>query len=73
MDGSERASSNLIFYYVLVDVVLSLAIFLVVCVFGPRIQGFLNLSVLRGMTAVVSERALVGRRRAALGSENLLS
>jgi hypothetical protein len=73
MNGSERASSNLILDYVLVDAVFSLAIFLVICVFGSRIQGFLDLSVLRGMAAVVSERALVGRRRAALGSENLLS
>jgi len=73
MDSSERASSDLILNYVLIDAVFSLAIFLVICVFRSRIQGLLDLSVLRGLTAVVSERAMVGRRRAGFESENLLS
>jgi hypothetical protein len=63
MDSSERASSNFVLDNVLIDMVLSLAIFFIIHVLGSRIQCFLHRSMLRGTTAVMSKRALVGWRR----------
>jgi hypothetical protein len=73
MDSSKRTPSNLILDNVLVDAVFRPAVLLVVCIFRPRIQRLLNFSVLRGLSTVVSERALVGRSRAALWSDSYLS
>jgi hypothetical protein len=61
MDGSKRASTNLIFYDVLINMMLSLPILFIVRVFGSRIESFLHGSMLRGIAAVMSERTLVGR------------
>lgn len=65
MNSPKRTPSNLILDYVLIDTMLGLAIFLVVYIFGSRIQRLFNFPVLRGLSTVVSERALVGRGRAA--------
>ena len=69
MNSPKRTTSNLILYYVLIDTMLRLAIFLVVCIFGSRIQRLFDFYMMRGLSTVVSERALVGRSRAALSSD----
>ena len=59
MDSSERASPYLVFDYVLIDVVFSLAILFIIRVFGSRIKRFLHRSMLGGTTTVMSKGALV--------------
>jgi hypothetical protein len=63
MDSSERASPYLVFDYVLIDMVFSLAILFIICVLGSRIKRFFHRSMLGGTTAVMSKRALVGWSR----------
>jgi hypothetical protein len=60
MDSSERASSDFVLDNVLIDMVLSLAILFIIHILGSSVERFLHSSMLGGIAAVMSERALVG-------------
>lgn len=59
MHRTKRASSDLILDDILIDMMLRSSIRLIICIRRPRIKRLLNLTMLRRITAVVSEGTLV--------------
>jgi hypothetical protein len=72
MHRTKGASPNFILDNVLIDVMLCLAIFLIICVLALCIQGFLHNTMFGCMATVMSQRTLVCRRRATISSANIL-
>ena len=61
MHSSERAPPYFLPNDILIDVMLGFPIFFIVRVSRPRVQRLFDLAVLGRCTAVMSERAVVGR------------
>ena len=63
MDSAEGTPPDLILDYILVDMVLCLSVLLIIRVFTLSVQRLLHHSMLGSRPTVMSQRALVGRRR----------